>query len=90
MTIPALLLGVLIATFVGALFHLWKDGGPGRLLLYIVLSWVGFWLGHVVGLLMDWSFWGVGALRLGTALFGCVFVLFLGYWLSLVQVDRKE
>jgi uncharacterized membrane protein YeaQ/YmgE (transglycosylase-associated protein family) len=46
MTIQAVLLGVIAATLAGALFHFWKNGGFGKLLLYLTLSWVGFFAGH--------------------------------------------
>ena len=88
MTVPAILFGVLVSTFIGAAFHLWKDGGIGRLVLYILLAWVGFWAGHLIGHALGWTFFGVGPLYFGTALLGCALVLGVGYWFSLVrQVD---
>ena len=85
MTIPAVLFGVLVSTFIGALFHLWKNGGVGRLVLYILLAWIGFWVGHLIGQALDWSFFSVGPLRFGTAIIGCALVLGVGYWFSLVR-----
>jgi hypothetical protein len=49
MTLPALVFGFVVSTFYGIVFHLWKNGGLGRLLLYVILSWIGFLLGHLVG-----------------------------------------
>ena len=85
MTIPAVFFGILVSTFIGAAFHLWKDGGVGRLVLYVLLSWVGFWAGHVAGLILNWPFFSVGPLYFGMALLGCILVLGVGYWLSLVR-----
>ena len=82
---PALFLGFLISSLFGALFHLWKDGGPGRLLLYLILSWMGFGAGHFLGGLIDFSFLSYGELNLGAALTGGVLFLGVGYWLSLVK-----
>ena len=82
---PALFLGFLISSLIGALFHLWKDGGPGRLLLYLILSWMGFGAGHFLGGLIDFTFLSYGELYLGAALTGCVLFLCIGYWLSLVK-----
>lgn len=88
MTIPAVLFGILVSTFVGAAFHLWKDGGLGRLILYVLLAWIGFWAGHLAGQLLGLTFFSVGPLRFGSALIGCALVLGVGYWFSLVrQVD---
>ncbi len=85
MTIPAIFFGVLVSTFIGAAFHLIKNGGLGRLVLYLLLSWIGFWGGHILGQSLNWTFFSVGSLRFGMALAGCLAVLLLGYWLSLVR-----
>lgn len=85
MTSPALLYGFCVATILGAAFHLWKDGGIGFLLFYILLSWTGFWLGHVIGENLDCTFWSVGTLNVGTGSIGSMILLLVGYWLSLVK-----
>jgi hypothetical protein len=85
MSIPAVVFGVLVSTLVGAGFHLWKNGGIGRLILYILLAWIGFWAGHFIGQAIGWTFFSVGALRFGAALVGCVVVLGVGYWFSLMR-----
>jgi hypothetical protein len=88
MTVPAVLFGILVSTFAGAAFHLWKNGGIARLFLYILLAWIGFWVGHILGQTLHWTFFSVGPLRFGTAILGCALVLGVGYWFSLVrQVD---
>jgi uncharacterized membrane protein YeaQ/YmgE (transglycosylase-associated protein family) len=89
MTLPSLIIGFLISTLCGSIFHLWRGGGPSRIILYLVLAWFGFWVGHVVANLLGWTFLSLGPLRLGTALFGSVILLLVGYWLSLVEVDLK-
>jgi len=89
MTLPALLIGILISTLYGAAFHLWRGGNLWRLLLYLVLGWLGFWLGQFIAMRVDWSFGNLGQLNLGMAtLFSAIF-LFGGYWLSQVEVTRK-
>jgi hypothetical protein len=85
MTLPSVLFGLLVSTLAGAAFHLWKGGGLGRLILYILLSWIGFWAGHILGDQMSVSFWNLGPLHLGTALLGNFIFLFGGYWLSLIK-----
>ena len=89
MTIPALLIGMLIATLYGAAFHLWRGGGFGRLILYILLGWIGFWAGHLIGTRLGWSFASLGPLRLGMATVTSAVFLLVGHWLSLVEVNRK-
>jgi hypothetical protein len=85
MTLPAFLFGFLISTMLGAAFHLWKDGGVWRLLLFLILSGSGFWLGHALSLAVGWDFWKLGPLRIGFAIIGSVVFLGVGYWLSLIN-----
>jgi uncharacterized membrane protein YeaQ/YmgE (transglycosylase-associated protein family) len=89
MTLPALLFGFCVSTLLGGIFHLWKDGGLGRLILNLLLGWIGFAIGHILGNQMGWGIVDVGPLHLGTALVGCVALLFFGHWLSLIQVEKQ-
>ena len=89
MTPQAFLLGVLVSTLIGALFHLWRGGKLSRLLLYLGLSWLGFWSGHLLAGELGWRFAAVGPLNLGMAVLVAVIILGIGYWLSLVKVERK-
>lgn len=90
MTLPAIILGIVVASLVGSIFHLWRGGGLGRLITYLGLSQLGFWLGHWAATRLGWEFWSVGPLRLGTAILGCLIVLGIGYWLSLVQNPNTD
>ncbi len=89
MTIPALLFGILISTLMGAGMHVVVGGSPWRLGLFILLAWVGFWAGHLLGAALGFIFLAVGPLKLGMALLGAAALLLIGYWLSLVQVEKK-
>jgi uncharacterized membrane protein YeaQ/YmgE (transglycosylase-associated protein family) len=89
MSIPALFLGLILSTLYGALFHLWRGGNAGRLLLYLLLSWIGFWLGQLVGSLLNISFDLIGQLHILTSTLGSLVFLAIGYWLSLVQSEPK-
>ncbi len=88
MTVPAVVFGFLVSTFLGAAFHLWRGGGLGRLLLYLVLAWVGFWLGHLAGEGLGITFGSIGPLRFGMAVIGGLATLGVGYWLSLIREDE--
>jgi hypothetical protein len=90
MTLPAFLFGFLISTLLGAMFHLWKNGGFGRLLLYLIFAWVGFWAGHLLGNSLGWTFISIGPLRLGMALLVAAFTLYVGNWLSLINQDEPR
>ena len=90
MTIPSFLLGLLISTLYGAVFHLWRGGGGGRLILYIFLAWAGFWGGHILGNLLGLTFSSIGPLRMGMATLGSILTLGLGYWLSLIETGQPQ
>jgi hypothetical protein len=72
------------------MLHLWRGGSPWRLILYIVLSCAGFWIGHFLAGLLGWTFWSIGPLHTGLASLLSLLVLGLGYWLSLVQVEKSR
>ncbi|MCU0484498.1 MAG: hypothetical protein MUC85_00175 [Anaerolineales bacterium] len=89
MTIPALILGIVLSTLLGAFFHLWRGGSGGRLVLYMILAWAGFWGGHVAADLLGWNFGKLGPLHLAPAILVCLLFLFAGNWLSQVQIQPK-
>jgi hypothetical protein len=89
MSLPHLLFGIVLSTLYGAAFHLWRGGGVGRLALYLILGWAGFWVGHFLGNYLGWTFGSIGPLRLGSATLSSITFLGLGYWLSLVEVAPK-
>lgn len=81
MTLPTLIFGGLVATLYGAIFHLIRGGGLGKLLLYILLSWAGFFLGQYIGERTSWEFINIGALNLGIATITSVLFMIAGYWI---------
>lgn len=89
MTLPTILFGLLISTLYGAVFHVWRGGGLGRLILYLILGWAGFWIGHFLGAWLGWTFNNLGSLNLGMATLTSVAFLFIGHWLSLIKVEKK-
>ena len=89
MTFPGFLFGFCIATLMGGIFHLIKDGGLGRLVLDMVLSWVGFTAGHFLAAKLGWAILDVGSLHLGLAALGSLVFLFIGHWLSQVQMETR-
>ncbi|MBN2147839.1 MAG: hypothetical protein JW726_10640 [Anaerolineales bacterium] len=89
MSTPMLLLGFILSTLYGAIFHLWRGGGAGRLLFYLILSWIGFWAGHLIANALGWTFDSVGQLHLGSATLASAIFLGVGYWLSLVEIEHK-
>ena len=89
MTVPAFLFGLLIASLLGALFHLWRDGGLLRLGLYLVLAWAGFWAGQYLANLTGWTFGTLGPLHLGLAIVTSLLFLLAGHWITLVEATPR-
>jgi hypothetical protein len=90
MTLPALLLGLLISTLYGALFHLVRGGGASRLLLYLILGWAGFWAGQWLADQLDLTFASLGQIHLGLATLFSLGSLVLGSWLVRTEPGKKS
>jgi hypothetical protein len=89
MHLPSIILGVIISTLYGAAYHLWRGGGLGRMLYYMVLAWIGFWAGHFLGNQLGVTIGGIGPLQLGAATMGSAVLLGIGYWLGQVETAPK-
>ena len=88
MTLPALLFAFLLALLYGAVYHLIRNGGFWRLVLYFILSIIGFMIGHLMGLWRGWVFIPIGSLNLGMSSLGSLIVLLFGDWLSRIETSR--
>jgi len=85
MNVATYIFGWVMATLLGAVFHLWKDGGFWKLVIYIVLSWIGFFLGHFIAKSAGFNFMNVGSLYLGGGIIGSIIILFAGHWFSRIE-----
>jgi hypothetical protein len=90
MTVPALLFALLVALLYGALYHFVRGGGVGRLLLFFILSMIGFALGHLVGLWRGWVWIPVGSINLGLSSVGSLFILVFGDWLTRIEMREES
>ena len=85
MTTPAILLALLIALIIGALYHFLRGGGFGYLLTYLGLSALGFGVGHLVGLWVGEDFFPIGEINVGFGSIGSLVILIIGDWLSRIE-----
>jgi hypothetical protein len=85
MTFPSLLFALVVALFYGSVYHLIRNGGAWRLILYFALSIFGFALGHLIGIWRGWIFLPVGPLNFGLSTTGSILILIVGDWLSRVE-----
>ena len=79
---PGLALSVLLATAFGAVFHLWRGGGYGMLVRYLLAAWGGFALGQLVAWLGGWEFAMVGQVHVVEGTLGSGLVLMIVHWLT--------
>ncbi|MEW6094494.1 MAG: hypothetical protein AB1531_11095 [Chloroflexota bacterium] len=89
MTFPALIFGLILAALYAAAFHFWKADPLKKLLLYLLLAEIGFWAGHFLGAALGWTFAAVGPLNAGLGTLVAALFLFVGRWLSQVEISQK-
>jgi len=90
MTIPSLIFAFLIASLLGFLYHLIRGGGLGRILLFLIFGWLGFAVGHLVGIWQGWVLIPVGELNLGMSILGSLIFLVGGDWISRIRIGDME
>lgn len=88
MSIPSFLLAFLVATLLGALYHLWRGGGPKRIFFYLILAWLGFFGGHFFALWRGWFLLPIGTLKFGFGILSVLIFLFVGDWLG--RLDARD
>ncbi|GIL08846.1 MAG: hypothetical protein BroJett033_3570 [Chloroflexota bacterium] len=79
---PTPVLGFILATLCGALFHLIVGGDARRLALFLLAAWVGFGLGHLLGVFLGIDVMAIGSLRVVTAVMGAGVALLAVYVLT--------
>ena len=87
MITPSFVFSSLLASFWGAAFHFWKGGSGGRLVVNLILSWIGFFLGNWVGTSWDISFLMIGPISGGFGSLGSLILLFFSNWI--IQLDSQ-
>lgn len=84
-TIPGsasgLVLGFLLATIYGGLFHLVFGGPIRRILVYLLAAWVGFFIGQFIGDFFNFELLKLGKIHLVPASIGAWGALLAAWWL---------
>ena len=83
MALSAWFFGFVVASLLGALYHLWRGGGLARIVFYLGLAWVGFGGGVYLAHLNGWALWVIGQLDVGFGVLGSLLILGFGDWLTL-------
>jgi hypothetical protein len=87
MTFPAVIFSFFIAMLMGSLLHLWRGGNLVHLLIYLVLSLIGFFGGHFLASVLSIDFIQLGTINLGFGILGSLALLALGYWIRPENFD---
>lgn len=72
---PTTVFAFVVATLIGALFHLIVGGNARRLALFLMAGWAGFLLGHMGGKSLGFEGFAVGELHFIPAVIGSLFML---------------
>lgn len=60
---PIFMFAFIIATIYGAGFHFIFGGNARRLALFLFTAWIGFFVGHYIGIAFEISIFNIGALH---------------------------
>jgi len=90
MPLPSILLGVVLSTLYGALFHFVRGGSFGKLLVDLALAWAGFGAGIWFGGYMGWTVWPVGVLNVGMGTAGSAVLLVLADLASRIRLRSPD
>lgn len=74
---PSLVLSALLSTAFGLIFHLIRGGNLMRLFLLLVVAWLGFAIGQLIGSLLDWPLLHVGDVYILQGLLGSLGAMIL-------------
>lgn len=85
MTLVAVFFGCLIAIIPACLVLFVFGGNFKKLIVLVIFSWVGFWLGHLLALWRGWNFITMGPIKFGTAIIFSILFSILGSWLNNFQ-----
>lgn len=72
---PGLVFAFALATLYGALFHFIFGGDARRLAVFLLASWIGFAVGHVIGVIAGIELLSLGGLRAAAASGGSLLAL---------------
>jgi len=81
-TASSMVLAFLLSTAYGTLFHLLIGGPAKRLFIYVIVSWIGFAVGHFVGNMFQLDWYKLGPLNLLSASIGSWIALLGSWWLA--------
>lgn len=86
---PTFTFGFVMATLYGAAFHLIMGGSARRLVFFMLAGWLGFTLGHILGVLFEVNLFVIGALQFTSASVTTLALLWMAHLLTLDDKTEK-
>lgn len=86
--LPGFLVIILFSGIIAFLFHLLKGGSIFRLLLLFLFAIIGFYIGHYIGDKLNFNFFVIGWVQVGTGILFSVFLTWFASWLSNLRIDN--
>ena len=80
---PFVLLGLLLGSLYGTIFHLWRGKSLRDFLIYLVAGIIGFGFGQGLGMALGFNMWLIGPLHVVEATVVSWISLFLIQWLKI-------
>ncbi len=85
---PNLFIGVIASALMASLFHLWKNGGPGKLIIYLIFAFLGYLLFSALFALTEVDVFKIGPYDPGAGVIGSIVLLFFSHWLTKTKKNR--
>jgi uncharacterized membrane protein YeaQ/YmgE (transglycosylase-associated protein family) len=86
---PTLTFAFILATLLGAAFHLIVGGDARRLALFLLAGWVGFGVGHVVGIALKVDLFDIGTLHVFPATLGALLALVVALLMTTSRFRKR-
>ncbi|MBL8163682.1 MAG: hypothetical protein JNJ61_16975 [Anaerolineae bacterium] len=87
---PTTLFGFIVATLLGAAFHLVMGGDARRLALFLLAGWLGFGLGQILGAILEINLLSIGTLRILPAVVGALIALLVAHILTNNRMRKRS
>lgn len=82
MMMPAVIFCVLAASLYGCLYHFFRGGNLFSLIVYIIVSNAGFFLGQYIGELLGAGFFELGTINFGVGSIFSWLLLGISGWIN--------
>lgn len=86
--IPGVLLILFISMAIGLFVHLWRGGSLLRMIVLVFITFIGFILGHLIGLKANSNFLVIGWVQLGWGVVSAIITALIGAWLTEIKIEK--